>query len=187
MLPAPRRAVTLAGLLTTALALAACSSTADVGGDSAASPVASGSVAGSSRDAPSGSDSANADGAVPDPCELLSVADTIEPILGFDPGTPEVNTQNPEVRKVCLYTAGLFLEVEIAANYEQSVAAIKDPATGATTQDLAGVGEKALLSDYGEGINQVVALAGDYYVGVTGVMSPEQASELASAMVDAIS
>lgn len=133
----------------------------------------------------SSSASGAADG-VPDPCELLSTTDTIEPILGSDPGAPQMTTEDPDVRKVCLYAAGLFLEIETAANYEQSIAAVKDPATGATTQDLTGVGEQAILAAYGEGINQVVALAGDYYVGVTGVISPEQATELATAMVDAL-
>ena len=126
-------------------------------------------------------------GEVPDPCTLLSTADTIEPILGFDPGAPQMTTEDPKVRKVCLYAAGLFLEVEIAANYEKSVAAVKDPSTGSTTQALTGVGDEAILASYGEGINQVVALAGDYYIGVTGVMSPEQATDLAKAMVDAVS
>ena len=124
---------------------------------------------------------------VPDPCELLSVTDTIEPIVGFDPGTSQMTTEDPDVRKVCLYAAGLFFEVEVAANYEQSVSAVKDPATGATTQELTGVGDAAILASYGEGINQVVALAGDYYIGVTGVVSPEQATDLATALVDAIS
>ncbi len=137
----------------------------------------------------SGASSSSAAGAsgVPDPCDLLSVADTIEPIVGFDPGASQMTTEDPDVRKVCLYAAGLFFEVEVAANYEQSVSAVKDPATGATTQELTGVGDEAILASYGEGINQVVALAGDYYIGVTGVVSPEQATELATALVDAIS
>ncbi len=131
--------------------------------------------------------SAASDGEVPDPCTLLSTSDTIEPVLGVDPGAPSMTTEDPKVRKVCLYATGVFLEIEIAANYEQSVAAVEDPATGATTQALTGVGDEAILASYGEGINQVVALAGDYYIGVTGVMSPEQATDLATAMVDAVS
>ncbi|MDI1289139.1 MAG: hypothetical protein PSX37_04200 [bacterium] len=134
-----------------------------------------------------GSTSAAPDGEVPDPCTLLSTADTIEPVLGVDPGAPSMTTEDPKVRKVCLYAAGVFLEIEIAANYEQSVAAVEDPATGATTQKLTGVGVEAILASYGEGINQVVALAGEYYIGVTGVMSPEQATDLATAMVEAVS
>lgn len=142
---------------------------------------------GDTGDSASSASSAAAVSGVPDPCELLSATDTIEPILGFDPGAGDVATEDPDIRKVCLYAAGLFLEVEVAANYEQSVAAVKDPATGATTQELTGVGDQAILAAYGDGINQVVALVDDYYIGVTGVISPEQATELAKAMVESIS
>ncbi len=125
-------------------------------------------------------------GEVPDPCELLSATDTIEPILGTAPGTPKLATEDPAVRKLCLYSTGLFLEIELAENYDRSVAQIREPETGATSQELTGVGEQALLSDYGDGVFQVVALDGDYYVGVTGVIAADQATALASAMLEAL-
>lgn len=123
---------------------------------------------------------------IPDPCTLLSASDTITPILGSDPGAGSMNAEQPEVSKVCLFTSGLILQVETADRYEEAVALILEPSTGATTQELTGVGDKALIADYGGGINQVVASNGEYWVGVTGVITADQATELATAMLAAI-
>ncbi len=93
---------------------------------------------------------------IPDPCTIVSVAD-VTTIIGSDPGTPTPNAPSPEVSRVCLFSTGLILEVADASGYDQAVAQVLDPATGATTQELTGVGDAALLADYGAGISQVVA------------------------------
>lgn len=136
--------------------------------------------------ASSSADSAAGSSEVPDPCELLSAELIIRPILGVDPGQPALTTEDPAVRKLCLFSTGLFLEIEVAENYDRSVAQIRLPEAGATTQDLTGVGQEALLSNYGDGVFQVVARDDRYYVGVTGVITAEQATELASSMLAAI-
>ena len=123
---------------------------------------------------------------IPDPCTLLSPTDTIEPILGKDPGTGTMNAEDPEVSKVCLFSSGLVLQIESSDRYDEAVELILAPSTGATTQDLNGVGDEAILADYGGGINQVVARDRDYWVGVTGIITPEQATELATAMLAAL-
>ena len=128
----------------------------------------------------------SADGSIPDPCTLISVADTITPILGSDPGTGSVNADQPDVSKVCLFTSGLILQVETADRYDEAVSLILDPSTGATTQELTGVGDDGLIADYGEGINQVVAHNSDFWIGVTGVITAQQATQLAQAMLAAL-
>ena len=128
----------------------------------------------------------SADGSIPDPCTLISAVETITPILGFDPGTGTVNADQPGASKVCLFTSGLILQVETADRYEEAVSLIADPATGATTQELTGVGDEGLIADYGDGINQVVARNSDFWVGVTGVITAQQATQVAQAMLAAL-
>ena len=172
------------------LALAtACGGSTSTASSSEVASAAASSAAPTAEMTDSAEESAPAEdtsGGIPDPCTLLTVEE-ITAIVGADPGTATPNTVAPDVRKVCMFDSGLILATEVAEDWDMSVENILNESTGATTKELSGVGEKALFSDYGMSITQVVALEGDYFVGVTGALTEAQATALAEAMLAALS
>ncbi len=162
------------------LTLGACGDDDDAG-ESPTTTVASTEDTASDATAPDVDDSASS-GEVPDPCAVLS-ADELAGLLGADQGAGSVNASDPDQRKVCVYETGLYLSVEIAANYEPSVQAIRDSGAG-TVQDVTGVGEAAIWQEIGGGVGQLVALGDDYMIGVAlGTGGQSSGEAVAEAML----
>jgi hypothetical protein len=150
----------LAAGLTIAVVLTGCGD--DGGGDDGAltaqTTATTGTTAGGTDEEPAGE--------VPDPCALLDAGEVTD-LLGADPGTGTASGPVPDVRKVCIYSSGLILAVEVAGNYDSSVAIIRDDPLGATVEDVDGVGAEAIWQDFSGGVGQLVALGDAYFVGVS--------------------
>ncbi|MBK9739967.1 MAG: hypothetical protein IPO93_10710 [Actinobacteria bacterium] len=124
-------------------------------------------------------------GGVPDPCGLLS-QDELASILGAAPGEGTVQGPSPEMRKVCTLPDGTILGVEVAVDYDATLAAVEKSGLDATLTDVSGVGDKATLITYDVGVLQLLAVEGDYFVDVTGMITEAQATALVKAMLAAI-
>lgn len=132
-----------------------------------------------------GTDDVAVGGEVPDPCSLIT-AEQLGGILGSDPGAGTVQAVVPDQRKVCFYDTGLILAVEVAENWEASIAILRDSGTGSVT-DVSGIGESAIWQDVGGGVGQLLALGPDYFVGVTVVAGGQSAGEqVAEIMLQAL-
>lgn len=181
----------LIGLAAAGLILTGCGSS---GGSTEAVPASSAasvpesapaeSATAPSATAPSASAAAPA-GEVPDPCTLLTT-DQISAITGSDPGAPTPNAVYPDVRKICKFDGGLILAVEIADDYDGSVAMVKGDTNVEDSEDVAGVGDTAFFSTYAGGVTQLLAVQGDYFVGVTSMLDKDQATQLAQEMLAAL-
>jgi hypothetical protein len=165
-------------VLALGLAVAACGDDADqTTGRQGEDPGATSTVAGGG-DAP--------EGEVPDPCALLD-EDEVDALLGADAGTGSVNAVVPEQRKVCMYSGGVSLAIEVAEHYEASVEIIRDDPVGATIEDVEGVGAEAIWQDFTGGVGQILARGDDYFVGVSVVAGGlPTAQALAEAMLAAL-
>jgi hypothetical protein len=123
-------------------------------------------------------------GEVPDPCAVLA-ADKLSALAGGDPGVGTVKGMVPEQRKVCVFAGGLSLALEVGEGYEASVDLIKASPSGATIEDVKGVGKAAVWQDFGTGVGQLVANGDRYFVSVMVSAGGREVGEaLAGAMLD---
>lgn len=126
---------------------------------------------------------------VPDPCTLVS-SEELSTVLGSEQGAGDLQASDATVRQVCSYETGTILSVEDAANYEASVAVIRENGAGSTIEDVTGIGEAAIWQDFGGAVGQLVVLDGDYFVGVSipagGTDGKVVAESVAEAMLAAI-
>lgn len=171
----------VAGLILTGCGSSGGSTDAAAPSSAAAAPTAS---AAPSESVPSASAAAPT-GEVPDPCALLT-AEEISAITGSDPGTPKPNAVYPDVRKICKFDGGLILAVEVAEDYDGSVAMVKGDSNVEDSEDVSGVGDKAFFSTYTFGATQILAVQGDYFIGVTSLLDKEKSIALAQAMLAAL-
>lgn len=119
---------------------------------------------------------------VPDACAQLS-SEELTSILGADPGTAVDESFDPEHRRICTYTSGLVLAVEVAENWQG------DDSFGSSTtrpSKSKGGGEEAHWQDIGGGMGQLVALGPGYFVALTVNGDHETAERLGEAMLAAL-
>ncbi|MCX6431531.1 MAG: DUF3558 family protein [Actinobacteria bacterium] len=173
-----------AGLILTGCGSSGGSTDAAAPSSAAAAPESPAASAAASESVPSASAAAPT-GEVPDPCALLT-ADEISAITGSDPGTPKPNAVYPDIRKICNFEGGLILAVEVAADYDGSVAMVKGDTNVEDSEDVSGVGDKAFFSTYTFGATQILAVQGDYFIGVTSLLDKEKSIALAQAMLAAL-
>lgn len=173
----------IAIVLALTFALTACG--AEGGGDGLATdpgtgPEVTGDAAGSTGAAGAGGGSAARE--VPDACALLS-SEELTSILGADPGTAVDESFDPKQRRICTFTSGLILAVEVAENWQgdASFGLIDNPSV-----EVDGIGEEAHWQDIGGGISQFVALGPDYFVALTVNGGQETAERLGEAMLAAL-
>jgi hypothetical protein len=74
----------------------------------------------------------------------------------------------------------------VAVDYDATLAAVEKSGLDATLTDVSGVGDKATLITYDVGVLQLLAVEGDYFVDVTGMITEAQATALVKAMLAAI-
>ena len=119
---------------------------------------------------------------MPDACALLS-SEELTSILGADPGTAVDESFDPEHRRICTYTSGLILAVEVAEKLagRRLVRAHRQPVHRSRR-----VGEEAHWQDIGGGMSQLVALGREYFVALTVNGDQETAERLGEAMLAAL-
>ncbi len=103
-------------------------------------------------------------GEVPNPCTLLDT-EQLTDLLGTDPGEGTVAGPVPDQRKICTFSSGVILAVEVAADWDQTLAQLEKHAGKDALVPAAGVGTQAYWQ---EGGRQLIALGEHYFVGVTG-------------------
>jgi hypothetical protein len=174
------------GGLSAVLLLGACGGSDDSSSSTTSSTAAKQTTTSTAKDASSSTGGATTGGDVPDPCTLVAQGQ-LAADLGASPGTGTPQSVDPTQRKICRYTSGLILAVEVAGNYDASVEAIRQNSGGATITELPGVGKAAIWQDFGNGTGQLVAQGDSYMVGVTvpqGGQAP--ALTIAKEMLDAL-
>ena len=154
------------GGLSAVLLLGACGGSDD-SSSSTSSTAAKETTTSTAKDTSSSTGGATTtNGEVPDPCTLVAEGQ-LTADLGAPVGTGTPQTVDPKQRKICRYDSGLILAVEVAGNYDASVAGIRQNSGGATITELPGVGNAAIWQDFGNGMGQFVAQGDTYMVGVT--------------------
>lgn len=103
-------------------------------------------------------------GEVPNPCTLLD-NEQLTDLLGADPGEGTVAGPAPDQRKICTFSTGVILAVEIAADWDETLVQLEKHAGKDALVPAAGVGTQAFWQEEGR---QLVALGEHYFVGVTG-------------------
>ncbi|MEV5003688.1 hypothetical protein [Nocardioides sp. LML1-1-1.1] len=123
---------------------------------------------GASRESvgPEGADTTEAapTGEVPDPCTLLDT-EQLTDLLGADPGEGSVAGPVPDQRKICTFSTGVILAVEVAADWDETLVQLEKNAGKDALEPAAGVGTEAYWQEKGQ---QLIALGEHYFVGVTG-------------------
>jgi hypothetical protein len=121
-------------------------------------------------------------GDLPDPCALVDDADLAD-LLGTDPGDGELAAPVPAQRKTCIYPSGLVLAVEVASNWQGSLAVIRGELGASALEPVLGVGEEAYWQADGA---QLLALDDGHFVGVSvGSGTKDAARAIAEAMLAA--
>jgi hypothetical protein len=158
-------------VLSLVLSLVACDRLTGTGAGSSAADDG-GSAAGAAAAKPSTA------GGVPDACTLVGEQD-LAAAVGSSPGVGKAMRVSPD-RSTCMYSGGLILAVEVAANYDATKKMIEGQ--GRATTPVAGVGEAA----YWDTSGQLVARGKKVFVGVTQFGStPEKLKPLAAKMLTA--
>jgi hypothetical protein len=151
------------GGLSAVLLLGACGGSDD---SSSSTTSSSPGTASTAKDTSSTGGAKTTDGEVPDPCTLVAQGQ-LAADLGASPGNGTLQTVDPSQRKICRYDSGLILAVEVAGNYDASVAGIRQNSGGGAITELPGVGKAAIWQESGNGTGQLVARGDTYMVGVT--------------------
>ena len=146
-----------------AVALAGCGSDKKDAGD--ATPTTTAAPASDATTVPGNGGESPGAGEVPDPCTVVDGAQ-LEQLVGSAPGTGTVQATDPSQRKICRFDSGLILSVEIADNYDASVAGIKSSQTG-NVEEVDGVGNAAIWQGIGTESGQFLIKGDDYFVAVT--------------------
>jgi hypothetical protein len=175
------------GGLSAVLLLGACGGSDDSSSPTTSSTAAKQTTTSTAKDASSSTGGATTtNGEVPDPCTLVAEGQ-LAADLGAPVGTGTPQTVDPKQRKICRFDSGLILAVEVAGNYDASVAGIRQNSGGATITELPGVGNAAIWQDNGSGMGQFVAQGDTYMVGVTVPQGGEApALTIAKEMLEAL-
>jgi hypothetical protein len=154
------------GGLSAVLLLGACGGSDDSSSATTSSTATKQTTTSTAKEASSSGGAKTSGGEVPDPCTLVAPGQ-LAADLGASPGAGTPQTVDPTQRKICRFDSGLILAVEVAGNYDASVAGIRQNSGGATITELPGVGKAAIWQELGNGMGQLVAQGDPYMVGVT--------------------
>lgn len=134
---------------------------------SSAGPAADGSAGastGPSAAPVAGEQDAKPTGEVPDPCTLVDT-EQLTDLLGSDPGEGTGAGTVPDQRKICTFSSGVILAVEVAEDWDRTLQQFEENVGKDALAPVPGVGEEAYWQEVGR---QFIVLGQHYFVGVTG-------------------